>query len=525
MSTKIQDLKGQHFDRERLHPCTYGVIENHGPIGQNRKYQRVMLIFPPATLFRGDLPRCTYPLGLGYIASVLEMNGYTVRILDCLVEGYEQQTALDGDAEFVTYGLRSDQIAAEIQSFGPDVVGVSSIFSNQADVVADVFRVARRVCATAKLVTGGAHARYYPANYVEDLGLDAVFMGESEASFLKYLEALNGSGDMTQISNTVVRDADKIRTSAAMMLIKRKRRDSEGHWAEIDDIPYPAWHLYNMEKYFAIGAYQSPYTVGNRVGQIYTSRGCTAKCTFCTTTNFWGGKLRRRSPPNVVGELQVLKQRYSIDEFHIQDDNVTNDKTHAKALFSSLKAVRLPWCTPAGTALWRMDEELLDLMVDSGCYQVTFSVESGVQRVLTDLIQKPLDLTKTKHLIKYARSIGISVHGFFIIGMPPMFGHSGETIEEMYRTFHFAQESGFDSASFFTATPIIGSALLTECLRQGFVEPTTPLYQMSYKQGLITVPGLWDGHEVANLAATFNRTFNAGKTRQNVKREWSSVQY
>src|SRR5664280_2210990 len=165
MFTKIQDLKGQPFDRDRLQPCTYGLIENHAPFGDKRKYQRVLLISPPATLFRGDLPRCTYPLGLGYIASVLEMNGYTVRILDCLVEGYEQQTALDGDLEFVTYGLRSDQIAAEIQSFGPDVVGVSSIFSNQADIVADIFRVARRVSSTAKLVTGGAHARYYPANY------------------------------------------------------------------------------------------------------------------------------------------------------------------------------------------------------------------------------------------------------------------------------------------------------------------------------------------------------------------------
>jgi anaerobic magnesium-protoporphyrin IX monomethyl ester cyclase len=181
--------------------------------------------------------------------------------------------------------------------------------------------------------------------------LDAVFIGESESSFLQYLEALNGAGEMAEIDNAVVRDAGRIYASDTMMLIKRKQRDSEGHWAEIDEIPYPAWHHYNMEKYFSIGAYQSPYTVGGRVGQIYTSRGCTAKCTFCTTTNFWGSKLRRRSPANVVGELEILKQRYKIDEYHIQDDNITNDKAHAKALFDSLKAVNLPWCTPAGTAL------------------------------------------------------------------------------------------------------------------------------------------------------------------------------
>src|SRR5664279_4879528 len=152
-------------------------------------------------------------------------------------------------------------------------------------------------------------------------------------------------------------------------------------------------------------------------------------------------------------------------------------------------SVGLPWCTPQGTALWRMDEELLDLMAASGCYQITFAVESGVQRVLTDLIRKPLDLDKTKHLIGYARSLGICVHGFFIIGMPPMYGHPGESADEMRMTFDFAVASGCQSASFFVATPIIGSALFAECVRQGLIERTTPLYRMSYKQGLISVPG------------------------------------
>jgi radical SAM superfamily enzyme YgiQ (UPF0313 family) len=525
MSTRVRDLKGQHFDPNIVPRCTYGVLEGRIGARQGRRYQRVLLLSPPATLFRGDLPRCTYPLGLGYLAAVLEINDYDVRILDCLAEGYAQETTLEDAPEFVTYGLTMDQIAAEVAAFEPDVVGVSSIFSNQADVVAAMFQIARRVCPNAKLTTGGAHARYFAANYIEDIGLDAVFLGEAESSFLQYMEALNGRGEFSDITNAVVRDNGQVHASSTLVLIKRKQRDSEGHWAEIDDIPYPAWHLYNMEKYFSIGAYQSPYTIGDRVGQIYTSRGCTAKCTFCTTTNFWGGKLRRRSPANVVGELEILKHSYAINEFHIQDDNITNDKAHAKDLFRHLRAVNLPWCTPQGTALWRMDEELLDLMAASGCYQVTFAVESGVQRVLTDLIRKPLDLDKTKHLISYARRIGISTHGFFIIGMPPMYGHPGESIEEMTRTLAFAQDSGFDSASFFTATPIIGSALLTECVRQGLIEESTPLYRMSYKQGLISVPGLWNGTEIAELAATFNRDFNSGKTRRNARREWSSTQY
>jgi radical SAM superfamily enzyme YgiQ (UPF0313 family) len=525
MITKVDSLQHGFVEPDALPNVSYVRSIEAVTRPENRRVQRVMLILPPSTLFRGDLPRCTYPLGLGYIAAVLEQWGYAVEILDCLVEGYDRQTPVPGDPSFVTYGIDRFEIARRIAAFAPDIVGVSCIFSNQSDAVAEVFAGIRAGAPRALIATGGAHARYFPHNYIRDFGVDAVFLSEAEATFLAYLEYLNGGGRLEEIDSIVCRTEDgQLVENGDMALIRQKTRNAEGHWAEIDHIPFPAWHLYNMEKYFEIGAYQSPYTIGGRVAQIYTSRGCTAKCTFCTTTNFWGGKLRRRSPDNVLAELSALKAGYGIDEFHIQDDNITNDRVHAKFLFRRLADMKLPWCTPQGTALWRMDEEMLDLMVASGCYQITFAIESGCQRVLDDLIRKPLNLAKTRHLIAYARSIGLSVHGFFIIGMPPMFGHPGETIDEMHETFDFARSSGFDTASFFTATPIVGSVLLSECLRQGFVDAATPLYRMSYKQGLIDVPGLWRGETIAALAADFNREFNAGTERRR-RRAWSAQQY
>jgi uncharacterized Fe-S cluster-containing MiaB family protein len=209
----------------------------------------------------------------------------------------------------------------------------------------------------------------------------------------------------------------------------------------------------------------------------------------------------------------------------VQDDNITNDRNHARVLFDELKDIGLPWCTPQGTALWRMDENLLDLMAASGCYQVTFAIESASQRVLNEIIKKPLDLARTEHLIRYARSLGMMVHGFFIVGMPPMFGNAGESIAEMQESYDFAERAGFSSASFFTATPIVGSVLLSECLRQGFVSRDTPLYRMSYKQGLIDVPGLWRGADIAALAAKFNTDFNTSRPVRATRREWTVDQY
>ena len=209
----------------------------------------------------------------------------------------------------------------------------------------------------------------------------------------------------------------------------------------------------------------------------------------------------------------------------MQDDNITNDMGQASAIFQRFQELRLPWATPQGIALWRMDESLLELMAAAGAYQVTFAIESGVQRVLDDLIRKPLNLEKTQHLIRHAVSLGLDVHGFFIVGMPPMFGHSGETVAEMHASYAFAERSGLTSASFFAATPIVGSVLLSESIRQGFIANDVELYRMSYKQGLISVPGLWQAEEIADLAASFNVRFNSTRPKKRVSRQWTPERY
>ncbi|MDP3920768.1 MAG: radical SAM protein [Candidatus Omnitrophota bacterium] len=490
-----------------------------------RKFNRVFLLNPAATLFKNDYPRCTYPLGIGYIAAVLENHEYTVKILDVFAEGYNDGIPIDAEGNFISYGLHDEGVIEAIREFNPDVVGVSSIFSNQADNVQNLLKLAKQAKPGVVTAIGGAHARYFPKACLSDPNLDVVFLGESELTFLQYLEHLNGNYDVEKIGSIAFRQGDEIKINSENVLISSRSKNDLNNWSELDQIPFPAWHLYDMEKYFDYRAYQSPYTKGDRVAQIYTSRGCSAHCTFCTTTNFWGNKLRRRSPENVVEEIIALKEQYGINEFHVQDDNITNDMKHAKILFRSFREIGLPWQTPQGTALWRMDEELLDLMVASGAYQLTFAIESGVQRVLDQLIKKPLDLEKTKHLIKYARQIGLHVHGYFIIGMPPMFGHEGETLEEMATTYRFAQECEFSSASFFAAVPIVGSELLTECVRQGFIDPSVNLFRMSYKQGLIDVPGLWRGTEIAELAAKYNYEFNKNDTRAYTEKKWSALKY
>jgi len=490
-----------------------------------RRFQRIMLIAPSMTLYSRDLPRCTYPLGIGYIASLLMKYNYDVEILDVFAEGYYQSTPINENGKFIRYGLSDSSIEDKIRTFKADLVGVSGIFTNQADNIHNVLNLAKKVDKGIITALGGSYGHYFPRACLSDPNLDLVFLGESELTFLLYLEYLNGCYRRDEICGVAYRDnKGEIKVNPGLSLIGLPDQEISVSSMPLDSLPPPAWDKYNMELYFKIKAYQSPYTKGDRVGQIYTSRGCKAHCTFCTTTNFWGNKFRARSPQNVIEELTRLRKEYGVNEFHIQDDNITNNIEHSKYLFKELKNIGLPWATPQGVALWSMDEELLDLMADSGAYQLTFAIESSEQRVLFDLIKKPLNLNRTEHLISHAKKIGLKIHGFFIIGNPPMFGKPGESIEEMKATYRFAKESGFDSASFFAVTPIVGSELLSECLRQGFIDPETQLFQMSYKQGVINVPGLWSGQEVADLAAEFNYEFNKSDKRS-TSRKWSANKY
>ena len=262
-----------------------------------------------------------------------------------------------------------------------------------------------------------------------------------------------------------------------------------------------------MENYFKINLPQNPYPEGKRVAQIITSRGCPVKCVFCTTTNFWGNRYRGRTAKSVVAEVKMLKEKYDIDELQFTDDNLTLNKKRAMEILDGIKGLGLKWCVPQGIAVWALDEELLEKMKESGCYQLTFAVESGNQDVLNRIIKKPLNLNKVKPLVKKCRELGIKVHAFCICGLP------GETIEQMHETYKFVKDCGFESASFFLATPLVGSDLLKICEEKGYLRKDMDCSDQLYKIGNITTPD-FKVEEVQNLVENFNKNYNKNDTRE-----------
>jgi radical SAM superfamily enzyme YgiQ (UPF0313 family) len=110
--------------------------------------------------------------------------------------------------------------------------------------------------------------------------------------------------------------------------------------------------------------------------------------------------------------------KFGIEEIKVQDDNLTLDNKRAKEIFRGIieKPYRLHWNTPNGIAPWTLDKEMLTTMKDSGCYEMTMAIESGNQKVLDDLIRKPLKLDKVREINRVARELGLCRIANFIIG-------------------------------------------------------------------------------------------------------------
>lgn len=465
----------------------------------DRRLNKVLLATPPYTLFKNDVRRAITPLGLISIAAVLEQNGYEVAILDISTEGYYN---LKEDGDFVTYGLSEEEIKKRIAEFAPDVFGVSCIFSTQAENAKRTLELAKEVNPKIITITGGSHPTYALQDMLNCNFLDYVILGEGELPTLQLLESLNNGLDTSNIGGVAYKRDNEVRINNNSQFIK-----------DLDELPMPALHLLNMEKYFEINIPQNPYPKGKRVAQIMTSRGCSAKCIFCTTTNFWGNRYRGRSAQSVVNEIRYLKENYNIDEIQFTDDNFTLNKKRAIEILEGIKSFNLHWCTPQGIAVWALDEEIIEKMKETGCYQLTFAIESGNQEVLNKIIKKPLDLKKVKPLVDKAKSLGIKIHAFFICGMP------GEKIEQMYETYNFAKDCGFDSASFFLATPLVGSKLLEVCQEKGYLREGMTCNDHLYKIGNIQTPD-FDSKEVEELVEQFNRDYNKKDTREKRFEQW-----
>jgi magnesium-protoporphyrin IX monomethyl ester (oxidative) cyclase len=434
-----------------------------------RDIPKLLLVQPPFTLLRDEAKGCEVPLGLGYLAAVMERR-IQVRVLDAVAEGYAKEVGVA--RESFTYGLSDQAIRAVIAEYTPDVVGVSCPFSTQWRNAHRVCRLAKEVSLETITVMGGAHPSATPTQTLADPNIDYVILGEGEQVFPQLIESLQ-TGQVACVAGIAFRDGEAIRINPRNAFINN-----------LDALPFPARHLLPMSKYFAINRPHGTMSRFSPNTSIITSRGCPARCVFCSIHNIWGRKFRARSPGNVLDELEQLEGDYGVREVHFEDDNLTYDRARALQIFNGMVArgLHLAWAAPNGLAIHTLDEQLLQAMKASGCYRLHLAIESGDPDVLQRIIRKPLRLEGVPPIVAAARRLGLEVDAFFVVGLP------GETREQIRRTFEFADRLHADHTSFFIATPYPGTDLEQLCRAKGYVSPDLSFENLRVRRGNISTP-------------------------------------
>ncbi len=451
--------------------------QGNGENGKEMTIEKILLIVPPDTRpadMSSDKVRIglVAPLGLGYIGATLEQNGYDVKILDCVANGQREGLTL-GNGE-IRYGMTDKQIQDAVTNYQPDVVGVSCLFSNRAQDAHNACRLVKDLSHGIFTIMGGSHPSAMPEETLEDANVNAVIMGDGE---LAMLDALKRIPDFAW-------------------------KWGRGNPENLDELPFPARHLLNMPVYLSGESAHSGHKA-TPAANITTSRGCPSSCAFCAIRCTFGDKYRGRSLGNVLAEIDQLVTDYKIKELDIEDDNFTANKARAKVILQGIidRKYNLALNSPSGLAIFAMDEELLDKMVEAGYYSVSFAIESGVPWVLRDLMHKAVDLDKAKRLVKYGRSIGLKVKAFFILGYP------GETKDTMERTVDFAGELGADWSLFFPATALPGTDLDFECRRNHWlIDPDMDLRYNFFKSNIRTAE--FDPDFVLDLKERANQELN-----------------
>ena len=383
----------------------------------------VLLIYP---YFNEELDRSIFrypPLGLGYLASMLRMNGMSVQLLDC--------SFIDPP--------RALRIARRMHA---RIVGIYSMvtINHHATEMAKALRK-----ETELLVAGGPLPSLVPEEFLDIF--DLVVLHEGEHTFLEVVKNhLEGTPWKDVLGIAYLGDEGDCH--------KNQNRPFESH---LDSLPFPARDLFPNKSYKHYWNTLYGYTITSQI----TTRGCPYLCDFCSNPIF-GRSYRERSAVNVVNEMREIES-LGYDRVFFSDDCFTQNLKRVEEICDILIHEKLDLGWMCLSRADRLDKRTATKMAKAGCKQIFFGIESGNERMLK-VMNKRIVLNDVERAVRFAGNAGIATGGFFILGYP------GESDESLLDTLRFSSALPLDYLSYSFPYPIFGTGLYTK-VRQRITRP------------------------------------------------------
>lgn len=398
------------------------------------------------------------PYGLACIGAIGIEQGYNTKIVDCL----EDETRIEM-GNFIRFGKKSDEIEDIITKFKPNIVGISSTFSMFERDATSIAEIVKKIDPTIVVILGGVTAtlsEVYEPLLLKTTVYDIMSRGEGEDTFRDLLKNYNQNTRKIENLYAIPGIAYKENGSVVCTSDRELIRD-------LDSLPFPALELLNMQKVLN-NKYFSRWRnnpINKKSIPVFTSRGCPYNCCFCSVHSQVGYKHRTYSINYVIELMKLCIDKFGIDHFHFEDDNLTFDVERAKQLFREMAKLNITWDTPNGVRADRLDEEMVQLMQASGIISISIAAESGSDEVRKNIIHKNLSTDSILNAIKICDRYDLPCIVFFVLGFP------GETMDNIRETISFAKmiaEHYNTINMIFIANPLPGTELSKTAKEKGY---------------------------------------------------------
>lgn len=367
---------------------------------------RVLLLHPqvfsPGLSFAKTDPR-RISLGLLYIAAVLENCGHEVEV------GFATR----------------DNIRGIVKKNSPELVGFSVLTANYI-FTKELIRSVKEENSDIPIVLGGYHPTFCSDEILKETEVEFVIRGEGENAMVQLVDAIEGKVGLEEVENLSYKLGNGI--------INNKR----GPLVDLNALPFPARHKVTIP-----------------VPEVSESRGCPHSCSFCCIRNFYSGTWRPRNIPNLIEEIEYLKEKLGYRRVRLQADNFLVDPKRVRAICNAIVdhgLDDLSYDCSCRIDVLSDNPDLIDLMAKVGWKSINCGLESGIQEILDKSYNKRIRLNHVRAVAKRIQDANISIGWTFIVGT----GDEYDSESYIRESIDFLLSIPYDAVGLSLLTPFPG---------------------------------------------------------------------
>jgi len=338
----------------------------------------------------------------------------------------------------------------------PSIIGISSLFTPSYQNMLDIAQCCRDIFTSAVIVAGGfVPTNLYKEIFKTSVCFDALCYGEGEKPLLGLVEA-----------------DDKLRyfEESPSWITRRKVESGQSFNHDfienLDEIPFCDFGILKTDEYGLNPTILAYPSIGEKKQNfpVMTSRGCVYHCCFCSSHTVHGRRMRYYSITRIREDFKRLKDQYMAKTIIFQDDHFMANKQKVFEIIDIINELQMTAFFPNSLALYALDRKTLEALKSAGVNQLVLSIESGSDRVLKEIMHKPLNLSIIKRVAEDCRELGIYTDVNILIGLP------GETKQDIEDTRYFLKTINANWFRINVATPLVGSEMLDICLKKNYLK-------------------------------------------------------